>query len=442
MNCEAILQQAQACGLQEVECYYTSTQSTKFEIFDQTLDQMTISDHQGVALRGIYKEHIGYSYSEKLDDQSIQRLVQDCLNHAQHMTAKEHLQLSENEDLFENLADDQLANTSIQEKIEWMKNLERIALQQDNRIVRANRCSYQETNEIVELVNTKGLHAVRKRSFGLVSLGLVAKSETDQRSAGDYRVMKSLSELSAQELASCVAQEVVNRLDGHKIASCRCEAILRSDVASSLLAAFFRSLFHGEQVQKGLSLLTGKLNEQVMNERINIVEDPTLVGGLNTNLFDDEGVLTQKKVLVKNGVLQDFLYDLKSSVKETGARPGNGYKSSYNAPIEIMPSNLLVEQGSESVEELISSIKQGVLITDLQGLHAGVNPLTGDFSLQASGFEIENGQCLRPIHLITISSNILELLQDVVALANDARQQLNGISCPSIKLHSLIISGE
>ena len=233
----------------------------------------------------------------------------------------------------------------------------------------------------------------------------------------------------------------MSKLSAVRIPSGRYPAILRYDVATDLLGSLW-SMFSSEQIQKDLSVLKDRQGQAVMSPLITIVDDPQLPDGFVSCDFDDEGVPTQRTVLVEKGVFKEALYDRKSALKANRASTGNGFKNGCSSPVQISPTNLLVEPGDQSLDAMIAQMEEGVLITDLQGLHAGLNPLTTDFSLQASGFKIEKGQIAYPIHLITIAANYLEMMNSIVALGNDGRQDLNGVRCSSLYVENLAISGE
>ena len=233
----------------------------------------------------------------------------------------------------------------------------------------------------------------------------------------------------------------MNKLDAVSIPSGSYRTILRYDVATDLLASLW-AMFSAEQIQKDLSILKDRQGESIMSPLITIVDEPQLPDGFSSCDFDDEGVPTQRTVIVENGVFKEALFDRKSALKGGRASTGNGFKNGCSAPVQVSPTNLLVKPGDLSLDEMIAQTEDGVLITDLQGLHAGLNPLTSDFSLQASGFKIEQGKLAYPIHLITIAGNYLEMMNSILALGCDGRQDLNSVSCGSLLVDQLAISGE
>ena len=177
------------------------------------------------------------------------------------------------------------------------------------------------------------------------------------------------------------------------------------------------------------------MDNEFAPDLITLVDDPLYEKGVFQHSFDNQGVACYKKNLIDKGVFQTLLYDLKTAKMFNTKPTGNSFGG-------ISPTNLCLECGSTSLEDMASTIKDGLLITSLQGLHAGLNPVSGDFSAQASGFRIEQGKITYPVSLIVVSGNFLKLLQDVVIVGNDEFISYNGVSAPSIKIRELSISGK
>ena len=212
------------------------------------------------------------------------------------------------------------------------------------------------------------------------------------------------------------------------------EIVFSNGAIATLLSAF-QGIFSADSVQKGLSLLKDKLNEVVGSDLVTIVDDPFMKKSSSSRSFDDEGVATHYKELISNGVLKTYLHNLVTAKKDGVKSTGNGFGGSVSAV------NLKLEAGKSTLEEIISSCKKGIFITNVQGAHAGVNAVSGDFSLQASGYLLEEGKKIRPVALITVAGNFLEMLKDITMVGNDSKMSYYGITSPSIKVKSMPVSG-
>jgi PmbA protein len=206
------------------------------------------------------------------------------------------------------------------------------------------------------------------------------------------------------------------------------------------LFGVFASIFSGEQAIRKLTPLRGKEGQKLFSEKVTIIDDPLSEEAVNQEPFDDEGVACYKKEVVKDGVFLTLLHNLKTAKYFNTKTTGNGFKAGAN--IGVSATNLYLAGGVKTRDQLIAEISEGLLITDVSGLHAGANPITGDFSCQSSGFLIENGKIGRPVTLIVVSGNFLKIMNDVEELGNDVKLFHNGIGTPSVKFAGLPVSGK
>jgi len=179
-----------------------------------------------------------------------------------------------------------------------------------------------------------------------------------------------------------------------------------------------------------------------MSDKITIVDDPLHRDAINLQPFDDEGVACYRKTVVEKGVFKTLLHNLKTAKYFKTTSTGNGFKPSVAATVNVSGTNLLIEPGEKTLAQLVSETQEGLLITELAGLHAGANPITGDFSAQSSGFLIKDGKIDRPVNLIVVSGNFLKMMNDVESVGSDLKLGYNGIGTPSIKFVGLQVSGK
>ena len=209
-------------------------------------------------------------------------------------------------------------------------------------------------------------------------------------------------------------------------------------MTKSLLSAYIGNA-DAEEVQKRSSLFIGKLGQKVASRKIT-VEDKPLQRNIFARWFDDEGVATYNKAIIKNGVLQTYLYNLTTAAKEGVQTTGNASRS--GGKMSISTFFLQVKPGKKSQEELFQDVGDGVYITEVSGLHAGLNPQSGNFSLQSSGFLIKNGKKDRALDVITVSGNLIELFNDVIDVGSDERIFPSAIACPSVLIKKIVVSGK
>jgi len=343
-----------------------------------------------------------------------------------------------------NTYNNELESISTEQKIEFAKAMEKAAFEADKRVTSVNYCIYGEVAGYSLLANTKGLNLENKSNLAQAYISVVVKDGDDVKTGANFVISNDFSKFNPENIATTAVREALSMLGAESIDSGQYPVILRNDVAASILQAF-TSVFIAENVQKNLSLLKGKLNEQIANELITIVDNPFLEDGVASTSFDGEGVATKYKKVVDKGVLKTYLHNSKTAKKDGLESTGNASKSSYKSPVSISPTNMYIENGSTSIEDMIKSTENGIMIIDVQGLHSGLNAVSGDFSLSAYGYLIEKGKIARPVNQITIAGNFYEVLNSIEAVGDDLRfgfPSSGYIGSPSLKIRSLAIAGK
>jgi PmbA protein len=265
----------------------------------------------------------------------------------------------------------------------------------------------------------------------------MAKQGEQTKSGYDFFFDNDASKFDLKKFAKKVVDQTVAQLGGEACATNKYKAILHPDVVSSLIKAYVGHA-NSEEVQKRSSLFIGKLGQKVASKKVTI-EDRPLQKNPFARWFDDEGVATYNKAIIKNGVLETYLYNLTTAAKEGVQTTGNGYGGGKKG---VSSTFLYLKPGKKSLDELFQEVGNGVFITDVSGLHAGLNPQSGNFSLQSTGFMIENGKKGKPLDLITVSGNLLEIFQDVIEVGNDVTVSPSGVSAESILIKKIAVSGK
>ena len=259
-----------------------------------------------------------------------------------------------------------------------------------------------------------------------------------------YDIANDFAKLSLDKITRDGLVDTLKMLGARPIKSQKCPVVFKNVVFAELFSEYM-GLFSADRVQKNLSGLKGKLGEVVASEKFTLMDHPHLDTGLSSSSFDAEGVATYKKHIIEKGVLKTYFHNLKTAFKDGCLSTGNASKASYKGTVGIAPSNLIIESGGASVESLINSVDLGIYITGLQGLHSGVDSISGDFSLQCHGFLSEDGKLSEPVSQITVAGNFFEMIKDIEGIADDVTFSLlasDYIGSPSVKVGTLSISGE
>jgi len=432
-------------GAEDMEVFGASGRQLEIKFFEGEMSDYSLSESRGVSLRGLMNGKMGYSYSERLDEESAELLVEQMAGSAAVTDSEDKQVIYAGSDEYQKVQvyNPALDEVPIADKIEFTRALEQAALDQDARVAAVNYCIYGESMGEVRILNTKGMDLYDKANLAYAYLSVVVKQDGDIKTGDAFVARNDFNKFSAKKLSEKAVQEALSLLGARSVPPGAYPVILRYDVAGDLLGAF-GGIFSAEAVQKGLSLLKGKLHKPIASEQVSIIDDPFMEGGLASAPFDGEGVATRYKRVVDRGVLTTYLHNLKTAAKDGVESTGNASKPSYKATVGIAPSNFYIENGETSLESMMQKMGRGLLIIDVQGLHSGLNTVSGDFSLPAMGYMVEDGKIAYPVDQITIAGNYFALLKDVVTVGSDLTFGMPGaayIGSPSLWIKSLSVSG-
>ncbi|MBT1076617.1 TldD/PmbA family protein [Geobacter grbiciae] len=411
------------------------------EVKEQKVDTFKCSAPGGVSIRVLRNGGMGFSYSTSMEPADLARMVENALVGAGAQTPDEHHAFPEPRPGSEipGLYDEGLASVPEAEKVERAMALERLVMAADPRVKRVRKCSFGESTVETRIVNSRGVDATCRGTSVSASVSAIAEESGNSQMGWDFDFANRFADLSVDRIATRAVAKAVGLLGAAKIPTMRCPAVLDNYVATEILEVL-ASAFLAESVQKGKSLLAGKKGERIISPLLRIRDDGTLPGGMGTAPFDSEGVPKQNTILVEDGVLRGYLYDTLRARKDGVESTGNASRGGIKSPPHMGVSNLFIENGSVPLDDLMAGIGRGILLTDVMGMHTA-NPISGDFSVGAAGFLIEEGRVTVPVKGIAIAGNILELFRGVEGVGNDLR--LYGtVGAPSLRIAALDVSGE
>lgn len=440
MNYKKFFERANELGIEALELSIVKSSKLSFGFFKNEISSYSIADSYKLSARGIYGGKLGYATSEKIDNTTVDFILNHIKENATLSTSEDKPFIFPGSDKYnkKNVYNKNLANTLASDKVALIKKLDAKISALDSRISDVET-EYQEETEEYVLMNSFGLKLVSKQNYGVVVASAVATDEQGETKNGfEVQILSDLSELDMDKFANKVVNKTLEQFGSAPCESGKYKCIFDPKTTSSLLSFFIHSI-SSEEVQKKTSLLAGKLNQQVCSKKLTITESP-----LNKNVFfryfDDEGVATYNKTLIKNGVLQTYLYNLTTANKDGVQTTGNGYKA--GSSIGIRAINVSVKPGKISEDEMLEKVNEGIYINGISGLHSGMNAQSGNFSLIAQGFMIRNGKLDKPVSLITVAGNLFDVFNNVTMVANNCELQTNSYSVPSICVKSIQISGK
>lgn len=441
LNTSKFFELAKQNKFEAADLFLSRSYSLSVSVFHKEVNSYTQSDSYSVIARGIVNGKFGVVVTEDISKDTPEFLIKNI---------KETASIIENDDpsiIFKgsqkyhrkNLFDSEIVGKPIKEKIELLLEIERKLLEFDPRINEVASVSYEEGISEEQLTNSFGLKLKSKTASYVISAEITAKQGEEIRTG--FKVFASIKsgEFNIDNFVKDVAMDALKKLGSSQCKSKKYPVILNSYSASQLLNAYLSNI-DAEEVQKKSSLFIDKLNKQVASKKLTVMENP-LLPNIYFRYFDDEGVATNKKFLVKKGILQTYLYTLETASKDGVEPTGNGYRGAGKAHVGIQ--NIIVKPGKKTEEEIISTIKEGIYLTELQGLHAGLNSQSGNFSLQTCGFMIRDGKLAEPISLITVAGNLVDVFNNIKEIGNTPEFQLyTGVTTPCMYIKKLSISGK
>ncbi len=443
---ELIFEKGKDQGFDEMEVYYENSSSFSCKVFKGEIDNYSISNDGGISFRGVYNKQMGYAYTEKVDESAVKTLIEMAKENAEIIENEEEEIIFKGSKKYEtvNSYSNNLANIHIDKKLDFIKELEKEAYSIDKRVVNVNNCMYTNQEKERNIYNTKGLNKDEKSNLGLSYISVIVEENNEVQSASAFRIYKEFEDFDAELLAKQAVDKAISYL-GAKPVESKNYTILLENIACANLLESFAGVFYADNVQKGRSLLKDKLGEAIGSTSLTIIDNPFMDKGVASRSFDSEGVASEETSLVEEGILKSLLHNLKTAKKDGVESTGHGYKPSYKGIITVAPSNLYIYPGLNTYEDMLSSMDEGLVITELQGLHSGTNPISGDFSLAAKGYYVKDGKIERPVNQITISGSFYELLENIEAIGEDLKFAMPGasyIGSPSLKIKDIAVAGE
>ena len=429
-------------GFKDWEIYLVKATSFESHIADNEVREYKNSTLQGISFRGTFKNKMGYAYTEKIEQGVPEILIKNAIENAEIKEEEGEEELFHGSSSYPTVEGihPSLNNISVSEKINLAKTMEKAALSKDKRIVAVDHCVIAKFEGEILLVNSYGLNLSHKDGNAMAYI-VVRAVEGDSTKVGiKIWGSKSFTDFDPYSIANEAVNLAINKLGAKTIPSGTYNIILENKMVANLFSIFINN-FYAENVQKGLSLFKDKIGNPIASQVLTIRDNVSHDRSLRATPFDSEGVATKDKLVVLSGVLQTFLYNTKSAKKDGEQSTGNGFKSSFKSTVATDINNLFIEPGITQFKEIIKGFT-GVLITDLQGLHAGANSVSGDFSIQAEGFLYENGKIIQPVEQITIAGNFYNMLNSIEAVYDDLYFSPFGqIGAPSLQINGIKISG-
>lgn len=417
---EFVIQAAEEKNLAEYELYYTESEEISVEALMHELDKFSTSLDAGACFRCIYKGKMGYASTELFTKEEALRVVENAMENAGVIESEDKVFIHEAGDDYRQMEIVPATEPSAKELVDAVLKLEEGLYKEDTRVQEGSEAFLGYGKTKIALCNSKGLDL--SYEYDYTQAGAVVTMKEGEEVYNGYKVETGdFSKLDLESLGKETVQKVADKIGSILPESGKYDLAFSGEMMATLLSTFFTA-FSADAARRGLSLFQGKENSMVASTLVTITDDPFYKDSFVKLPFDGEGVATYCKNVVEKGELRTLLHNL-TTAHEAGVKStGNGRKAGYASAVSVLPYNFFLAAGDDgSREEIFEKLGTGIYITVLNGLHAGANPATGDFSLSSEGFLIKDGKKSSPVKQFTISGNFYELLKNIIMVGSDLK---------------------
>jgi len=437
---EDLLGRAIKSGADQAEVFYRSYKNIAVEIKDQAVESLSSSFSSGYSVRVIRNNCLGFSFSTELSeaDQVVARAMDACRSvDADAFHCLPSPSSPSAIDIFDNAIQDLKEDDAIS----MAKQVEQAAYDTDNRIKRVRKPSTSFTIAETIIANSLGVATQYQSTSCSAQMTAIAEAGNESQTGWDYTGSRFLKDISCEEVGRTAATAALRLLGSRKMQGLKTTVILDHAVANDFLGVFASSL-SSDAVQKGRSLLAGRLNTLVISPKVSIMDSGLLPGRLGSRPVDDEGVATQSKAVIKEGMLLSYLFNTYTARKGNAVSTGNARRGGHASLPSVGITNLYLEPASPAdcipSQDLFKTVGRGLYIVDAMGIHM-INSISGDFSIGVTGLWIENGEVAYPVKEALISGNLLDFFRKVSAVGDDMKFY-GSLGSPSLIIPDIDVS--
>lgn len=445
---EAVIAAAGQSHVAEYELYYQEDSELSVSIYKQEVKEYNTAEQAGVCLRCVVNGKIGCASTELFSPVEAKLLVERAVENAGSIEKEEKAFFHEAGDIYQVVSDQTAPDYSPELVTRTAMNCQKKAYELDCRVIDGTESMGLTSRSRICLTNSRGLDLCQDIGMDAAyTLAIVQEPGDPEMYMGMEIQITDLEKINPEEIARKAIDDAVSQMNPSCVTSGVYPVVISGKAMGSMLHTF-GSVFSAEAAQHGLSLLKGKEGVSIASDCITLIDNPFYEGSTVQMPFDAEGVATYTKEVVKDGVLNTLLYNLGTADKagEGHKSTGNASKSSYGAPVSIEPYYFYVKPGTDTREDIFAKAGNGIYVTELNGMHAGADPRTGDFSLSAAGFLLEEGKKGKAIKGFTISGNFFRMLETITAVGSDLEfgipRGVSAYGAPSVLVAELSVAGK
>jgi len=431
----------------DLEVYVQFGRTVTVKVFGREVESVTVGEPRGLGVRAMREGRVGYASTADLSAAGIDRVIAQAADNLEATDVDPFADLPEivpySYPEVPGLWLPGASATSLEAKSRLALEAEAAALAVPD-IAVVEQSVYSEEEAHVGIASTKGIEAEAEQSFCFSYVFAHAGHDGERQSGLGFCMGREPAELDPAQAGREAAERARALLGARPCPTGSYTVVFDREVAAALLAAVVSAL-SADAVQKGRSVFAGKLGETLASPLLSVFDDGLAAGGMATNPFDGEGVPQQTTALFDHGVLRSYLHSSYTARKEGGeARStGNAGRVSYRGVPGVSATNLVVRPGEGDLAAVLARVGEGLYVDSVAGLHSGVNPISGEISVGATGRLIEGGAAGAPVREVTIATDFARLLGSVCDLGGDARwiPFYGSVRTPSLVVQEIAVSG-
>lgn len=439
------VERAVAAGAGDAEAYASEAENREVRVHGGEVESLTAATQRGLGLRVWIGGRVGYGFGTDLSPTGVEAIA---------ARAVEAGRVADEDEFAGPPVDDgktpALAGLSDASRAEWSPAriadlalaVERTALESDERVAAVEQAVYFDSAERIAIAASAAPGGEYETTSCYAYLQALAEGKDGRETGLGFGLARGPAGLDPAAIGREGAARATEMIGSSKPPSRACPVVLDPTVAASFVGLLGRAV-GADAVQRGRSPLAERLGEEVAAEAFVLTDDGLDSEGFATAPVDAEGVPRRRTPLIEAGRLRTYLYDSYTARRGGAHTTGSAGRSGYRAPPGVSASNLIVSPGTASVEQLLREAGDGVYVNDVAGLHSGVNPVTGVFSVGASGRAIDGGALAGPLREFTIAGDLVSMLRAVLAAGSESRWVPFGgsVSTPALLIGEMTVSG-
>ena len=409
---------------EQVEAYATHGIGTSVKVFDGEVETLTAAETRGVGIRVVLDGRLGFAATSDISPAGLGAALAAARDNAAYASVDPGNVLPSPREWqpLAGIVAEGFEEVDPGRKVAVALRLEGLAKAADPRVSGVSSASYGDGVSRMAVASSTGVRAGYGRTDAYATVVALARSGVETQTGFGLTEGRSIEDLDLSFAAAESAQRATRLLGSRKAATTTVPIVFDPLVTAQFLGVV-ASGFSAESAQKGLSLFADRLGDEVAAPMLSVVDDGRLTDGPATAPVDDEGMPTGRTVIIDEGRLAGFLHNT-----ETAARAGGGARTTANAarpghrsPPGVSPTNLYLDGPTTPLADILRSADGGLYVQEAKGMHSGVNPVSGEFSVGVTGLWIRGGELAEPVREVTVSATIVRMLLSITALGPDRR---------------------